>query len=195
MKPYWLLSMAVLCACPAVLPAQPKLEPVPIALPKPGYEGTPFNFLNIPNMERPSSKERGRFLAPAGVTNVAKGKKVTSSEKDPVVGDLEAEVLLEWDLHQALIHGEFISVLAIEVFPGCGGWPVTMSIPGDRERDAFAVVQAQRTALMIFGLSQIENCCNRYPGLEFWLIEDSFKDVERTRSVVRLPKGHQSYEH
>jgi hypothetical protein len=40
-------------------------------------------------MEKPSGKERGPFLAPAGVTNVAKGKKVTSSEKDPVVGDLD----------------------------------------------------------------------------------------------------------
>src|ERR1039458_1179712 len=29
------------------------------------------------------------FVTPAGVTNVAKGKKVTSSEKDPVVGDLD----------------------------------------------------------------------------------------------------------
>lgn len=89
MNHYWLLPMAVLLACPARLPAQAKLEPVPIVLPKPGYEGTPPNFLNIPNMEKPSGKERGSFLAPAGVTNVAKGKKVTSSEKDPVVGDLD----------------------------------------------------------------------------------------------------------
>jgi hypothetical protein len=89
MKHYWLLPMAALFACPAGLPAQAKLEPVPIMLPKPGYEGTPPKFLNIPNMEKPSGKERGPFLAPAGVTNVAKGKKVTSSEKDPVVGDLD----------------------------------------------------------------------------------------------------------
>ena len=87
MKPYWLLSVAAILALPAALPAQPKLEPVPIVLPKPGYEGTPPNFLNIPNMERPSVKDRAPFLAPAGVTNVAKGKKVTSSEKEPVVGD------------------------------------------------------------------------------------------------------------
>src|ERR1017187_1460042 len=87
MKHYWLLPMAALFAYPAGLPAQPKLEPVPIVLPKPGYEGTPPNFLNIPNMEKPSGKERGPFLAPSGLRNVAKGKKVTSSEKDPVVGD------------------------------------------------------------------------------------------------------------
>jgi hypothetical protein len=65
----------------------PKLVPAPIELPKPGQEGTPPNF-NIPNLEKPSNKPRDPFLVPAGVTNVAKGKKVTSSEKDPLVGDL-----------------------------------------------------------------------------------------------------------
>jgi len=89
MKSYFLLPLIALLAWPAGMPAQTKLEPAPIVLPKPGYEGTPPNFLNIPNMEKPSGKERGPFLAPAGVTNVAKGKKVTSSEKEPVVGDLD----------------------------------------------------------------------------------------------------------
>ena len=65
----------------------PKLVPAPIELPKPGQEGTPPNF-NIPNLEKPSNKPRAPFLVPPDVTNVAKGKKVTSSEKDPLVGDL-----------------------------------------------------------------------------------------------------------
>src|SRR5579862_130525 len=86
---YPFLPLLALFAWPANLPAQPKLEPAPIVLPHPGYEGTPPNFLNIPNMEKPNYKERGPFLAPAGVTNIAKGKKVTSSEKEPVVGDLD----------------------------------------------------------------------------------------------------------
>jgi hypothetical protein len=60
---------------------------LPVELPKPGQEGTPPNF-NIPNLEKPSNKPRPPFLVPADVTNVAKGKKVTSSEKDPLVGDL-----------------------------------------------------------------------------------------------------------
>ena len=85
---HWLVPMAVILACPAGLPAQPKLEPVAIRLPNPGYEGTPPNLASIPNMEKPSGKERGPFLAPPGVKNIAKGKKVTSSETDPVVGDL-----------------------------------------------------------------------------------------------------------
>jgi hypothetical protein len=80
--------VVALCLSGMGLYAQPqKLLPVPIELPKPGYEGTPAN-LSISNLEKVSTKERPPFLAPAGVTNVAKGKKVTSTEKDPVVGDL-----------------------------------------------------------------------------------------------------------
>ncbi len=64
-----------------------KLVPLRIVLPKPGYEGTPEN-LDVPNLEKPLGKERPPFLAPAGIVNIAKGKKVTSSEKEPFVGDL-----------------------------------------------------------------------------------------------------------
>jgi hypothetical protein len=67
MKSCWLLATALVISCPTVLPAQPKLEPVGIRLPSPGYEGTPPNFASIPNMEKLSGKERGPFLAPAGV--------------------------------------------------------------------------------------------------------------------------------
>jgi hypothetical protein len=66
----------------------PKLEPLPISLPKPLFEGTPVN-LRVPNLEKPLGRQRPPFLAPAGTTNVAKGKPVTSSTSDPAVGDLE----------------------------------------------------------------------------------------------------------
>jgi len=82
------LAVAALGMGAASLFAQAtKLVPAPIELPKPGQEGTPPNF-NIPNLEKPSNKPRAPFLVPPDVTNVAKGKKVTSSEKDPLVGDL-----------------------------------------------------------------------------------------------------------
>lgn len=87
-KVYPMLIVFTLCFGALDLFAQAqKLVPVPIELPKPGYEGTPAN-LNMSNLEKISVKERPPFLAPAGVTNIAKGKKVTSTEKDPVVGDL-----------------------------------------------------------------------------------------------------------
>jgi len=78
-----MLGLACICAV-----ARAQLAPVPIELPKPGYEGTPANFLTIHNLEKPSVKKRPPFLAPAGVINLAKGMKVTSTETDPVVGDL-----------------------------------------------------------------------------------------------------------
>jgi len=43
--------------------------------------------------------------------------------------DRMAEVLDEWDIRQALIHGGHSSVLALDAPPGIAGWPLTM---GDR---------------------------------------------------------------
>lgn len=64
------------------------LLPVPLRLPKPLFEGTPEN-LKAPNLERPLGKPRPAFLAPAGTVNVAAGKLVSSSDEDPVIGDLD----------------------------------------------------------------------------------------------------------
>jgi hypothetical protein len=72
---------------PAKAPAG-KLVPIAIQLPKPMFEGTPQN-LTVPNLQKPLGRPRDPFLAPAGVTNVAKGKKVTSSDSEPVIGEIE----------------------------------------------------------------------------------------------------------
>ena len=63
------------------------LVPISIELPKPMFEGTPQN-ISVPNLQKPLGRPRDPFLAPAGVTNVAKGKKVTSSDSEPVIGEL-----------------------------------------------------------------------------------------------------------
>jgi hypothetical protein len=63
------------------------LQPLPIVLPKPMFEGTPQN-LRVPNLQKPLGRPRDPFLAPAGVTNVAKGKKVTSSDLEPIIGEI-----------------------------------------------------------------------------------------------------------
>jgi hypothetical protein len=68
--------------------AAEKLAPIPIQLPKPMFEGTPQN-LSVPNLEKPLGRPRDPFLAPAGVTNVAQGKTVTSSDSEPIIGDIE----------------------------------------------------------------------------------------------------------
>lgn len=64
------------------------LQPIPVSLPKPLFEGTPEN-LQVPNLEKPLGKPRPAFLAPAGTKNVAAGRPVTSSDTDPVIGDLD----------------------------------------------------------------------------------------------------------
>ena len=61
---------------------------MPIALPRPMFEGTPQD-IKVPNLETPLGKPRPPFLAPAGTTNVARGKPVASSTLDPTAGDLE----------------------------------------------------------------------------------------------------------
>ena len=65
-----------------------KMAPLPIQLPKPMFEGTPQN-LAVPNLQKPLGRPRDPFLAPVGVTNVAKGKKVASSDELPIIGEVE----------------------------------------------------------------------------------------------------------
>ncbi len=77
-----LFGVAALCA------QAPKLEPLPIVLPKPMFEGTPQD-LKVPNLEKPLGKARPAFLAPAGTQNVARGKAVTVTDSDPVIGDID----------------------------------------------------------------------------------------------------------
>jgi hypothetical protein len=80
--------LGVLCLLPGAVSAQEKMEPIPFELPKPMFEGTPQN-LSVPNLQKPLGRPRDPFLAPAGVTNVALGKVVTSSDMEPIIGDLE----------------------------------------------------------------------------------------------------------
>ncbi|UCG57458.1 MAG: FAD:protein FMN transferase [Phycisphaerales bacterium] len=44
--------------------------------------------------------------------------------------DQMAELLREWSVNAALLHGGFSSVLALDAPPGTEGWPLTLSRPG-----------------------------------------------------------------
>ena len=59
--------------------------------------------------------------------------------------DRMAELLAEWGVERAVIHGGFSSVLALDAPVGCEGWPLTMSA-----RDG-AVIQAKRRAFSASG--------------------------------------------
>jgi len=62
--------------------------PLVLELPRPMFVGTPVP-VKIANMEAPRQGARPPFLVPAGTENLAKGKKVTSSDMEPLLGDLD----------------------------------------------------------------------------------------------------------
>lgn len=57
-------------------------------LPKPLFLGTPVP-INVPNLEPKLEGDRPDFLVPAGTTNLALGKTVTSSDTNPITGTLD----------------------------------------------------------------------------------------------------------
>ena len=65
-----------------------EMVPIEIELPKPMFVGTPQDT-RVSNLEKPLGKPRSPFLAPAGTTNVALEKPVSSSDEEPIIGDIE----------------------------------------------------------------------------------------------------------
>jgi len=65
--------------------------------------------------------------------------------------DLMAELLEEWGIEKALVHGGFSSVLALEAPAGLDGWPLTLSDPGSPSR-VFAYLSVRQMALGASGL-------------------------------------------
>ena len=78
--------LAVLLVATAAL-AQDKVV-LNTKLPPPLFVGTPVP-INVPNLEPPIRGKRPDFLVPAGTINLAKSKKVTSSDENPDVGTLD----------------------------------------------------------------------------------------------------------
>jgi hypothetical protein len=62
--------------------------PLKTALPPPLFVGTPVP-INLPNLEPKREGKRPDFMVPEGTVNLAKGKKATSSDTDPVNGSLD----------------------------------------------------------------------------------------------------------
>ena len=67
--------------------------------------------------------------------------------------DRMAEMLREWSIDRALIHGGFSSVLALDAPQGMAGWPVTLSHPKDR-RHTLARVLLQGVSVGGSGVEQ-----------------------------------------
>jgi hypothetical protein len=80
-------AMTVLLCLANSAPAQDKV-PLKTELPKPLFVGTPVP-VKLPNLEPERKDKRPEFLVPPGTTNLAAGKKVTSSDNEPVIGTLD----------------------------------------------------------------------------------------------------------
>ena len=84
-----LAALGLLCGSAAAQgPAGGKLVPLEIKLPKPLFQGTPKNIPSSPTLEKYNEKPRAPMLAPEGTVNLALHKKVTSSDSQPVIGEL-----------------------------------------------------------------------------------------------------------
>ncbi len=62
--------------------------PLKFEIPKPLFVGTPKNIKASATLEPYSEKPQAPLMIPAGLTNLAAKKKVTSSDPNPIIGEL-----------------------------------------------------------------------------------------------------------
>jgi hypothetical protein len=86
--PFLWPSVCLLLVCSFNATVAADLVPLKTELPPPLFVGTPVP-VSLPNLEPARTGQRPDFLVPAGTVNLAKGKKVTSSDSDPVTGTLD----------------------------------------------------------------------------------------------------------
>ncbi len=112
-------------------PAEPKVSPAPAAtaeglvpveieLPRPMFVGTPTDT-RVPNLEKPLGKPRPPFLAPPGTKNLAAGKPVSSSDEEPIIGEIE--MITDGDMEAAdgsyVELGPFVQHVTIDLGAQC----------------------------------------------------------------------------
>ena len=76
-------------AGPTTGPNGEKLVPADIKLPKALFEGTPKNIKPASTLEKYVDKNRPPFMVPEGTALLSKGKKVTSSDMEPIIGEIK----------------------------------------------------------------------------------------------------------
>jgi hypothetical protein len=81
------LLSAVLLA-PAAMGQAPQTEELKLKLPKPMFIGTPTN-IKSPNLEAVTGKSRAPFMVPVGTKLLSLKRPATSSDRQPVIGELE----------------------------------------------------------------------------------------------------------
>ena len=74
--------------CYAQKSGDEKMVPLDLKLPKAMFIGTPQN-MQVPNLEKPLGKPRPPFLVPAGTKNISLGKPVSSTDEEPIIGEID----------------------------------------------------------------------------------------------------------
>ena len=97
--------------------------------------------------------------------------------------DLMAEVLEEWGLSAALVHGGFSSVLALDAPPGHDGWPLTLSDPGVPSRE-LARLSIRQTALGASGVRKGDHILDPRTGTPVRTRLGAWASVPRPRESV-----------
>lgn len=82
------LALGALLTLGAASTQAEELEALPIELPEAFFGGTPLDYWG-PNLEPEDFRDRPPFMAPKGTVLISKGKAVTSSANDPLVGELK----------------------------------------------------------------------------------------------------------
>lgn len=114
--------------------------------------------------------------------------------------DRMAELLREWSIARALLHGGFSSVLALDAPQGMAGWPVTLSHPKDRSR-TLARVLLQGVSVGGSGVEQGRHIIDPRTGepaeskIAAWVIapEAARADAISTAFMVMTPDEVRAY--
>ena len=80
--------VSVVMLAPLLAGQAPDKEELKLQLPKPMFIGTPTN-IKSPNLEAITGKSRGPFMVPVGTKLLSLKRPVTSSDRQPVIGELE----------------------------------------------------------------------------------------------------------
>ena len=80
--------LAAVSACMMISAQADEMIELKIDLPKPRFEGTPVP-VKMPHLRKPLGHARPNIKVPTGTTNIAKGAKITSSDMEPVIGEIE----------------------------------------------------------------------------------------------------------
>ena len=79
--------------------------------------------------------------------------------------DRAGELLDEWGICHALVHGGFSSVLALDAPPGRDGWPLTISLPAPGPSPVLARMMARRECWSASGIRKKDHIVDPRTGI------------------------------